>query len=178
MILIKLIFKTINLISYFYSKWEKKYYKLRIKETCISYMEPLNVNAQKSFVTHKTKLGKNVNFNGMKMYGEGKIVIVNNFHSGKNCSILTSFHNYESTSIPYDTTYIHKNVIIEDNVWLGEAVMILGGVTIGEGVIIQAGSVVVNNIPKYSIAGGHPAKVFKKRNLNRYLKLKIEGKFH
>lgn len=41
-----------------------------------------------------------------------------------------------------------------------------GGVTIGEGAIIQAGSVVVSDIPKYAIAGGSPAKVFKAVILN------------
>jgi len=54
----------------------------------------------------------------------------------------------------------------------------LGDVTIGEGAIIQAGSVVVNDIPKYTIAGGHPAKVFKYRDAAHYERLKEEGKFH
>ena len=49
---------------------------------------------------------------------------------------------------------------------------------IGEGTIIQAGSVVVNNIPKYSIAGGHPAIVFSKRDVNHYLDLKDKKQFH
>ena len=54
----------------------------------------------------------------------------------------------------------------------------LAGVTIGEGAIIQAGSVVVSNIPDYAIAGGHPAKVFKYRDIEHYTKLKSEGKFN
>jgi acetyltransferase-like isoleucine patch superfamily enzyme len=54
----------------------------------------------------------------------------------------------------------------------------LGGVSIGEGAIIQAGSVVVKNIPKYAIAGGHPATVFKYRDIDHYERLKAEGKFH
>ena len=41
-----------------------------------------------------------------------------------------------------------------------------------------SGSVVVNNIPKYGIAGGHPAKVFKYRDKEHYEKLKNQGKFH
>ena len=61
----------------------------------------------------------------------------------------------------YDETTIDGDVVIEDNVWLGQNVTILQGVKIGEGAIIQAGSVVVSDIPSCSIAGGHPAKVFK-----------------
>jgi acetyltransferase-like isoleucine patch superfamily enzyme len=54
----------------------------------------------------------------------------------------------------------------------------LPGVRIGEGAIIQAGSTVVKDIEKYGIAGGHPAKVFKYRDIDHYEKLKKEGKFH
>ena len=57
-----------------------------------------------------------------------------------------------------------------------DRVLILGGVTIGEGAIIQAGSVVVNDIPDFKIAGGNPAKVFKERNMMSYNKLKKENK--
>ena len=43
--------------------------------------------------------------------------------------------------------------------------------------IIQSGSVVVSDIEPCSIAGGHPAKVFKKRNEEHYFQLKTEQKF-
>ena len=61
--------------------------------------------------------------------------------------------------------------------WIGTNVIILGGVIIEEGAVIQAGSVVVNDIPACAIAGGHPAKVFKYRDKEHYLKLKQEGRF-
>lgn len=126
-----------------------------------------------SKVNDNTILGNNVHFNGLKVYGRGKIEIGDNFHSGFGCEFITDFHNYDTgTKIPYDETYLIKDITIEDNVWLGSRVMILGGITIGEGSIIQAGSVVVTNIPKYSIAGGHPAKVFKQRNIHHYEELK------
>ena len=44
--------------------------------------------------------------------------------------------------------------------------------------IIQAGSVVVKDVEKYAIAGGHPAKVFKHRDIDHYEELKQEEKFH
>lgn len=67
---------------------------------------------------------------------------------------------------------------IKDNVWIGNNVIVLGGTKIGEGVIVHAGSVVAKDIPDFSIAGGHPAKVFKKRDIDHYERLKMEGKFH
>jgi len=129
-------------------------------------------------LTPNTIVGQNVNFNGLKVLGSGKVLIGNNFHSGFGCIIMTENHNFNGEAIPYDQTVIIEDVVIEDNVWLGINVIILPGVTIGEGAIIQAGSVVVSNIPKYAIAGGHPAKVFKYRNIEHYERLKQENKFH
>jgi len=133
-----------------------------------------------SNVSKNTILGNNVNFNGMSINGgNAKITIGNNFHSGHDCQIIARFHNYKSEKlIPYDETFIEKDIIIEDNVWLGNNVIILGGVLIGEGAIIQAGSVVTKSIPKYALAGGHPAAVFKYRDNEVYEKLKKEQKFY
>jgi acetyltransferase-like isoleucine patch superfamily enzyme len=130
-------------------------------------------------LTRNTNLGKNTNFNGLTIIGEGHVSIGDNFHSGSECLILTDIHDYDNgEAIPYGTTYIVKDVKIADNVWIGSRVTILGGVQIGEGAIIQAGAVVVSDIPKYGIAGGSPARVFKQRNAEHYERLKAERKFH
>ena len=60
--------------------------------------------------------------------------------------------------------------------WIGSRVIILPGANLGDGCIIQAGSVVVGNIPALSIAGGHPVKVFSKRNKEHYDKMVREQK--
>jgi len=123
-----------------------------------------------------TKVGDNVHFNGLRVFGKGNLTIGDNFHSGFGCKILTSYHNYNGDSIPYDNTLIIKDVIIGNNVWIGIDVTILPGVHIGEGAIIQAGSVVVKSIPELAIAGGHPAKVFSSRNIEKYYQLKSNNK--
>ena len=148
-----------------------------IKMECANCKGNLKVNAY-SRVTKTTYLGENVSFNGMKIQGGGKVLIGNNFHSGKECLMISQNHNYNTgTKIPYDDTYILKDIVIEDNVWIGTRVIILGGVTIGEGAIIQAGSVVVCDIPACAIAGGSPAKVFKYRDIDHYNVLKNENKY-
>lgn len=49
--------------------------------------------------------------------------------------------------------------------WIGEHSYILKGVTIGEGAIIGVNSVVVTDIPAYTIAMGNPARVVVKSGL-------------
>ena len=133
---------------------KRKIYSFKVRRIAKSCGDNLKVNGS-SYVTSKTSLGNNINFNGMKIQGSGNITIKDNFHSGIECMIISSIHNYDfGNAIPYDDTIISKDVVIEENVWLGNRVIILPGVTIGEGAIIQAGSVVVKDIPKYAIAGG------------------------
>ena len=161
-----------------FSNIRKKFYQHRCESVAKSHGKDFKVNGE-SYVTPNTTLGNNVNFNGMKIQGKGNVTIGDNFHSGIECMIITSIHNYdEGSAIPYDDTVLSRDVVIEDNVWLGNRVIILPGVRIGEGAIIQAGSVVVKDIEKYAIAGGHPAKVFKHRDIDHYEKLKKEKKFH
>lgn len=52
---------------------------------------------------------------------------------------------------------------IGNDVWIGEDVKILGGVTIGDGALVAAGAVVVKDVPPYTIVGGVPAKVIRRR---------------
>lgn len=54
--------------------------------------------------------------------------------------------------------------IVEDNVEIGVGALILGPITIGRFSQIGAGSVVVKDIPPFSIVVGNPAKVIKTLN--------------
>ena len=55
------------------------------------------------------------------------------------------------------------NIVVDNDVWIGYGAVILSGVHIGQGTVIAAGSVVTKDIAPYSIVGGTPAKVIKKR---------------
>lgn len=56
-----------------------------------------------------------------------------------------------------------KRTRIGNDVWIGEKVLIKQGVTIGDGAIIGMGSVVTKDIEPYTIVGGNPARVIRKR---------------
>jgi acetyltransferase-like isoleucine patch superfamily enzyme len=154
------------------------YYREEIKNTAREVGSDLYVGGE-SHVNSKTVLGDNVNFIGMKIKGEGRMTIGDNFHAGSGCVIITANHNYDDgDAIPYDDTYICEAVQIGDNVWFGMDVTVLPGVSIGEGAVIQTGSVVTEDVPNGAIAGGHPAEVFDHRDMTHYETLKAEGKFN
>ncbi|MGD1818058.1 MAG: CatB-related O-acetyltransferase [Pleomorphochaeta sp.] len=55
------------------------------------------------------------------------------------------------------------NIVIGNDVWIGYDAVILSGVTIGDGAIIGTRAVVTKDVPPYTIVGGIPAKLIKKR---------------
>lgn len=55
------------------------------------------------------------------------------------------------------------DTIIENDVWIGYKSTIMPGVRIGNGAIIAAHSVVAKDVEPYSIVGGNPAKLLRKR---------------
>ena len=82
-----------------------------------------------------------------------------------NTAILNSTHKFERTDIPMCHQGAEKyiNPVIEDDVWIGRNVIIMPGVRIGKGSIIAAGSVVTKNVEEYSVMGGVPARIIRKR---------------
>lgn len=55
------------------------------------------------------------------------------------------------------------DTIIGNDVWFGNAVTVMPGVKIGNGAIIGANSLVTKDVEAYSIVGGNPAKLIRKR---------------
>jgi virginiamycin A acetyltransferase len=55
------------------------------------------------------------------------------------------------------------DIVIGNDVWIGYDAIIMSGVKIGDGAIIGSRAVVSNDVAPYTIVGGVPAKVIKKR---------------
>jgi len=97
--------------------------------------------------------------------GGGKLSIGENVMMAPDVTILTLKHCYGDISVPFIEQKIYSTeVIIEDDVWIGIRSIILPGVTIGKGSIVAAGAVVTKDVPNYSVVGGVPAKIIKKRD--------------
>lgn len=55
------------------------------------------------------------------------------------------------------------DTVIGNDVWLGYGALIMPGVRIGNGAIVASRSVVVGEVPAYTVVGGNPARVIKER---------------
>ena len=58
---------------------------------------------------------------------------------------------------------VKGDTVVGHDVWIGLDALIMPGVTIGDGAIVSAGAVVVNDVPPYTIVGGNPAGLVKRR---------------
>ena len=115
----------------------------------------------------------------IREWGEGTDVLIGAFCSiADNVEIFIGGNHRTDWVTTYPFGHIHKevfpwhgrghpatkgNVVIGNDVWIGSGATIFSGVTIGDGAVISAKSVVVKDVPPYSIVGGNPAKVVKLR---------------
>lgn len=128
-------------------------------------------------------MGDNVTIGiGSTIFTTGaRLVFKGHFVSGPHLTIITGDHmsvpgkfidmvTSEDKQTAGRAGEYDQDVIIEEDVWCGANVTILKGVTVGRGSIIAAGAVVTKNVPRYSIAGGVPAKTIKMRMSSEEIK--------
>lgn len=158
-------------------------YKITAKWLPISQRSSLSKKWRGFFAKRiASKFGKNVNIERNAVFTPG-IEIGNNSGIGIDCEvygpvtigdnvmmdpevvIYTSSHRHDRIDITMIEQGFEepRRVVIGDDVWLGRRAIIMPGVHIGKGCIIGAGAVVTKDIPEYSVAGGVPARVIKKR---------------
>ena len=89
--------------------------------------------------------------------------------------VIITDHNHGQYSLQHTSPLIAPTlrpldddlqVVIGRNVWLGDGVVVTPGSSIGEGAVIGANSVVIGNIPPFTVAAGAPATVRKTFNFD------------
>ncbi len=125
--------------------------------------------------------------------GPGKVIVGSFCSIAKNTTfILTGGHRPEWISAyPFpslsniwpsartikNSVCYKGNIVIGHDVWIGYGATVLEGVTIGDGAIIGAMSVVTKDVASYSIVGGNPAKLIRKRFSDQQIKKLIRLKW-
>ncbi len=110
----------------------------------------------------ETRIGKNVAIGGRTTIGLAEIG--DNAAIANHVSVLSGRrqHNFDDPgSLVVDAEGVFDKIVIGNNVFIGDQSVVMAN--IGDKSIIGAGSVVVKEIPSYSVAVGNPAKVVKKR---------------
>ena len=110
-------------------------------------------------------IGDNVTINRFSVItAKDKVIIGNNVLIGSHVIINSGNHVFSNVDIPINQQgHSIAPIIIEDDVWIGSNACVLAGVTIGKGSVIGAGAVVTKNVEPYSVMGGVPATLIKKR---------------
>lgn len=93
------------------------------------------------------------------------VVIGDFFMAGAGLMIIGDDHVFDTVGIPiiFSGRPKFKKTIIGDDVWIASRATVFRGITIGDGAIIAAGAVVTKSVDPYTIVGGVPAKVIRKR---------------
>lgn len=98
---------------------------------------------------------------------KAKFLMTSGNHTLKSLSTYTFPIFYEEWGL--DVSHITDawdnkgDIVIGNDVWIGYDAMIMSGVKIGDGAIIGTRAIVTSDVSPYTIVGGIPAKVIKKR---------------
>ena len=104
--------------------------------------------------------------------------------------MLGGNHNYSNitTFLPFDIADLsdegrnlhlltNGDIIIGHDVWIGNNATIMSGITIGTGSVIAANSTITKDVPPYTIVGGNPAKIIRKRFDDETISFLLESKW-
>jgi len=96
---------------------------------------------------------------GATLYSQGKITIGRRAVISQGVNLCAGTHDYTRAGSPLVT----KPINVGDNVWIAAEAFVHPGVTIGNGCVIGARSVVVKDMPEWTVCSGHPCVPLKPR---------------
>ena len=100
---------------------------------------------------------------GSSLVAHRSVEIGDDVWTGQGVRITDMNHGYERLDVPIAQQWMDEQpVSIGDGAWLGHGTVVLPGSTIGRHAVVGANSVVVGDIPDFSVAVGAPARVVRR----------------
>ncbi|MCC5838585.1 MAG: putative colanic acid biosynthesis acetyltransferase [Opitutales bacterium] len=97
---------------------------------------------------------------GAIIYSQGRISMGCRAVVSQGAHLCAGTHDFEKPGFPLLT----KPIRLEDDVWIAAEAFVHPGVTVGEGTVVGARSVVVSDLPPWTVCSGFPAKPLRPRN--------------
>lgn len=95
----------------------------------------------------------------------GPVKVGNQVIFAQNVVLSGLNHGYEDIDTPIRLQKVTTaQITVEDEVWIGANAVLTAGITIGKHSVVAGGSVVVKDVPPYTVVGGNPAKILKQYN--------------
>jgi acetyltransferase-like isoleucine patch superfamily enzyme len=142
--------------------------QITIGDHCHIMGEILALNSSaRCVIGHHSSLGRDSRIWTQESVTIGNFVLIahlvdihdNNSHSLDWNDRREDARNVFERNQALDTTKVASApIIIEDDVWIGAKSTIMKGVHIGRGAVVAAASVVLNDVPAFTLVAGNPAR--------------------
>jgi putative colanic acid biosynthesis acetyltransferase WcaF len=96
---------------------------------------------------------------GAILYNQAPITLGKRVVVSQGAHLCTGSHDYESPGFDL----FAKPITVGDHAWIAAECFVHPGVTIGEGAVIGARSVVIRDMPPWTVCAGNPCKPIKPR---------------
>lgn len=137
--------------------------------TCVSEGSWLNVNCRQKGAFAIT-IGNNCFIGKQNFFTSGKSIVIGDFTlTTLGCRFIGSSHIIDNPEVPYlmSGTACVDEIRIGVNCFFGVGSIVLGNVKVGHGSVIGTATVVLQDIPPFSLVIGNPGKVVKRYSFNQ-----------
>ena len=121
-------------------------------------------------IGESTYIGRNAHIVALKNIRNGKNVLI-----GDKVYIPDNYQVFDRIDLPYKDQGIgfKSEVVVGDGSWVGENVCIISS-KIGKQCIVGANSLVIDDVPDYTMVVGSPARIIKKFNHHSNIWLRVD----
>lgn len=128
----------------------------------------------------RLKLGKCVLIGRRSIVSSaGYLEIGDHTITGPNVYVSNVDHDYRNINVPIYLNEITsgRNLVVEENCWLAFNSVVAGNVTVGRGSVVGANTVVVKDVPPFSVVVGNIGRIVKMfdPSVKKWVSIKNDG---